>query len=238
MAKKASIPTTTPARPINPCFAFSGSKLLINFTVTASKSKETPICKSPVFKPLRLAPCLLISTDAADILSIAIANPTSTPASTAIAPTAFQSFTGSSIFVRTYIAATNIAIDSAILRSAFAFKSHAKASSALLKLASTLPAYSTMSSKCPITPAIPAKAVAIFFRANVIATTIPPANILPHSMFPLSSVIKSQKLLNALIMNSPIFFIAPITGSFMSFMAFIAPLKKSQIIEYAFHDGE
>ena len=212
----------------------------INFTAAAIKSNARPICIIEFCKPLMFNFLALPSrsTDAEDNLSIAIDRATRTAASTAITPTAFQSFAGSSIVVRTQIAATNMAIAIAIFCMAWAFKSQATPLRTLLKLFNAFPAPEKRSPTPSKTPAIELNASASCFRTQTMETIAPPANSLPHSMFPLSSVIKSQKLLNTSTIFSPMVLRTVITSPILSLIAFIAPWKKSQTISYAFHEGE
>ena len=134
--------------------------------------------------------------------------------------------------------ATNMAIDIDIFIKAFALRSHATPFSTLEKLFIALlvlfnksPTPSKIFAKLP-------KASANFFRISSIPTIDPPANSFPHSIFPLSSVMKSQKLLKTFTITSLIFFRTPVTGPAIDLIPFISPLKKSTAISNAFQDGE
>ena len=129
-------------------------------------------------------------------------------------------------------------MDIAIFIKAFALRSHATPFNTLEKL---LIALLVLSSKSP-TPSKTLekllKTSANFFSMKSIPTMDPPANSFPHSMFPLSSVMKSQKLLKTFTITSPIFFRTPVTGPTIDLIPFINPLKKSTAISNAFQDGE
>ena len=120
-----SIPAAMPAKPRKPCLASSGSIEPIILTITAISKSATPIWSKPCFNPSSLSPFFKSKlAPALDILSSAKARPISTPPNTAIIATAFHILPTSSIWVRTQMAATRIAIEMASLCRAFAFRSH------------------------------------------------------------------------------------------------------------------
>ena len=239
-AKNAIMPTAISARPINPCLAFSGSRLPIILTAYATASIAKPICNSDFWKPLALNVLDLASksTDALLSLSIATAKPISIRANAVITPTAFQSFPISSICVKIQMAATSTPIAIAILSRALALRSHEIPLRTLLKLLSTFPALKIRSSMPPSAFASPLNEVTSCFSTNIIDTIAPPAKSFPHSILPFSSVIKSHNPLKTLMISSPIRLRTFNTGSNIDLAPLIAPWKKSLTISYAFQEGE
>ena len=180
----------------------------------------------------------MIFIEAEDNWPTATDNPTRIRARTKITPTAFHSLPTSSIVVSTQIDATRMAIAMAIFCIAFAFRSHEIPSRTLPKLFNAFPAPLRRSSILPKALAIPLNALASFFRIQSMATITPPAKILPHSMFPLSSVIAPHKLLNTSTNFSPTFLRTPTTLPIIYLIPLISPWKKSTAVSNAFHEGD
>ena len=219
---------TTPTSPSKPCCNLSGSIEPNILTVTPKSNMANPIWSKPVLRPSSFAPPLPIETEACEILSIAKASATRIAASAAIIATEFHNFAGS-MNDNTATEAANIAMDIAIFRIAFAFKSQDNPFNTLLKLFMTRPVLFNISPRPSNAPAIPPAISNTFFTVKAIPANVPRANTRPQSILPLSSVMSSPTNLKAFTICVPIYF----TKSTIPPNAAFKPLIKPCIVSTA-----